>query len=81
MALCSAGLDIDTKRNLVAIDSLCGTCTPRLWIYSGCDRVCTVVGGPFPLRGESIYGHLNHKGNVCQYSVNALTYQYGINNA
>ncbi|MGA7357152.1 MAG: hypothetical protein WBW76_17150 [Candidatus Cybelea sp.] len=83
------GLDIDAEGNIVAIDSF----TPQLWIYSGCNPRCKVVGGPFPFHGDSVYGHLNGPGteliagdyalgalDVYKYSTKALTYQYSINN-
>jgi hypothetical protein len=83
------GLDIDANGNLVAIDSF----TPQLWIYSGCNPNCKLVGGPFPLHGDSIFGHLNGNGtefvaadyangalDVYKYSTKALTYEYNINN-
>jgi hypothetical protein len=83
------GLDIDTNGNLVSIDGF----TPQLWIYSGCNPTCKVIGGPFPLRGDSIFGHLNGPGtefitgdyalgalDVYKYSTKALTFEYSINN-
>lgn len=51
------GLDIDIHGNLVSIDAF----APALWIYSGCKPSCAVVGGPFALRGLSVFGHLNEK--------------------
>jgi hypothetical protein len=82
------GLDIDANGNLVSIDGF----TPQLWVYSGCNPACKVVGGPFPLRGDSVYGHLNGPGtefiagdyalgelDVYKYSTKALTYEYSIN--
>lgn len=85
----TGGLDIDTEGNLVAIDAF----TPQLWIYSGCNPTCTVVGGPFPLHGDSLFGHLNGTAtefvtgdyangalDVYKYSIKGLTYEYSINN-
>jgi hypothetical protein len=83
------GLDIDANGNLVAIDGF----TPQLWIYSGCNPRCKLVGGAFPLRGDSVYGHVNGPGtefiagdyalgalDVYKYSTKALTYEYSIDN-
>jgi hypothetical protein len=56
------GLDIDRSGNLVSIDETANG-TGQVWVYKGCNPACTVVGGPFPLNGESTYGHLNAKGN------------------
>jgi hypothetical protein len=84
------GLDIDTRGNLIAIDALTGS-TPRLWVYSGCNPACNVVGGPFPLHGYSIFGHLNSRAtgfvvgdfqngelDLYKYTTSALTYEYSI---
>jgi hypothetical protein len=83
------GLDIDTHGNIVAVDAF----VPQLWIYRGCNPRCHVVGGPFPLHGDTIFGHLNRTGtewvggdyqngmlDVYQYSTSSLTYEYSISN-
>jgi hypothetical protein len=83
------GLDIDKKGNIVAIDAF----TPQLWIYKGCNPTCTVVAGPFPLHGDSVFGHLNKKStefiagdyangelDVYKYSTKGLKYEYSFNN-
>lgn len=36
------------------------TGTGQVWVYSGCNPTCALVGGPFPLFGQSGFGHLNH---------------------
>lgn len=83
------GLDIDKAGNLVAISFA----TPSVSVYSGCKPACTLVGGPFSLNGEAIYGHLNKKStifatgdyangeiDVYSYRPTAITYQYSFNN-
>jgi hypothetical protein len=83
------GLDIDANGNLVSVDKA----GQQLWIYSGCNPACTLVGGPFPLQGESVFGAVNRQsmtfmaGNsidgqvdVYYYSPAALTYWYSYNN-
>ena len=49
------GLDIDNNGNLVAVSFF----DSKLFIYKGCNRVCTLVGGPFSMRGLPFFGHLN----------------------
>jgi hypothetical protein len=81
------GLDIDAQGNIVAVDAF----WPQLWIYRGCNPACTVVAGPYPLRGDTVFGHLNRAGtrwvgadfdngqlDVYKYSTKALTYEYSI---
>jgi len=83
------GLDIDGKGNIVAIDAF----TPAIRIYSGCNPTCKAVAGPFSLHGDTVFGHLNKKGNmfiggdyangeldVYKYSTKGLTYEYSFNN-
>ncbi len=53
------GMDIDKSGNLVIIDDM----AEDVYIYSGCAPKCTVVGGPFALRGESFWGKLNYANN------------------
>jgi hypothetical protein len=53
------GIDIDKHGNLVIIDDM----AEDVYIYSGCDPTCTVVGGPFALKGESFWGKLNYANN------------------
>ena len=86
------GLDIDSAGNLVAIDTSANN-IGALLIYSGCKPACTLVGGPFPLHGETFWGHLNQKStafatanyvageiDVYQYSTTALTFLYSFSN-
>lgn len=83
------GLDIDKKGNLVSISAF----DLNLYVYKGCNPSCSLVGGPFPMAGEAVFGHLNKKANgfvagdfqngqidVYKYSPSALTYQYSFNN-
>lgn len=53
------GIDIDKKGNLVIIDDM----AEDVYVYSGCNPNCTVVGGPFALKGESFWGKLNQANN------------------
>jgi hypothetical protein len=83
------GLDIDKKGNLVTISAF----DANVYIYSGCNPACTLVGGPFTLNGEAVFGHLNKQSmtfatgdfpngqiDVYQYSPTSLTYFYSFNN-
>lgn len=82
------GLIIDKSGNLISIDYASGA----LWVYSGCDPTCAVVGGPFSLEGNSFYGSLNKKGtelalgdwqlgqvDIYRYTPTSLTYLYSFN--
>jgi hypothetical protein len=86
------GLDIDNAGNIVSIDGFANG-TGQVYVYSGCNPTCTVVGGPFPLHGEAFFGHLNKlngrfaTGNfvngqvdIYKYSPKSLTYLYSFNN-
>jgi len=83
------GIDIDKNGNLVTISAF----TPAVYVYSGCNPACTLVGGPFAMQGDAVFGHLNKQsmtlavgdyvsGNidVYYYSPSALTYWYSFNN-
>lgn len=83
------GLDIDKNDNLVSISAF----DAALYVYKGCNPSCILVGGPFPLHSQSIYGHLNKQSmtlcvgdieygqmDVFYYSPRALTYWYSFNN-
>ena len=54
------GIDIDKSGNLVIIDDM----AEDVYIYSGCAPTCTVVGGPFALKGESFWGKLDQPNNL-----------------
>jgi hypothetical protein len=62
------GLDVDRHGNLVALD----TFGRALWVYTGCPDHCA-GHGPFSLKGESVYGKINAKGDVLQ----AADFEYG----
>ncbi|MBV8344234.1 MAG: hypothetical protein JO190_04465 [Candidatus Eremiobacteraeota bacterium] len=49
------GLDIDDKGNLVSLSYE----DAKLYIYKGCNPRCTRISGPFRLKGEATFGHLN----------------------
>ncbi len=83
------GIDIDNRGNLVVIDQTALSVS----IYSGCDPACSLVGGPFALRGESFFGKLdasnknfaavdNNEGSVdvYSYSTRGLRWEYEFNN-
>jgi hypothetical protein len=84
------GLDIDENGNLVSISAF----DQNLYIYSGCNPACTLVGGPFPLSaGPAVYGHLDERSSnfvaadyqngqldVYSYTISGITYEYSVNN-
>lgn len=83
------GLDIDKNGNLVAVSAF----TSQLYVYSGCNPACTLVGGPFTMQGEAVFAHLNKQSmtlcagdflngemDVYYYSPASLTYWYSFNN-
>lgn len=90
------GLSIDKNGNLVAVDKTPPTTgsPSRLWVYSGCNPACTVVGGPFNLAGyPCVFGTVNGQSmafvtgdqqtaaaDIFYYSPTSLTYWYSITN-
>ncbi len=83
------GLDIDSAGNLVSISAADG----NVYVYSGCNPACTLVGGPFALENPAIFGHLNKQSNelavasyteggidVYSYAPSGITYLYSITN-
>jgi hypothetical protein len=70
------GLDIDNQGHLVSISSG----DAKLYVYSGCDPTCSLVGGPFKLRGQPFYGHLNESstrlavGNSASNEIDVYSY-------
>jgi hypothetical protein len=80
-------LSVDKHGYLVSVDHLGGT-TGWLWVYSGCNPACELVGGPFPLEGRALFGALNAAGDafgateltgavdIYKYSPTELTYEY-----
>lgn len=86
-------LQIDRSGNLVSIDKNPSGPESQVWVYSGCNPTCTLVGGPYPLMGLVVGAALNHQamtlavGNrttgavdVYYYSPAGLTYSYSFNN-
>jgi hypothetical protein len=83
------GLDIDKNGNIVSISAF----DQKLYVYKGCNPSCTLVGGPFALQGQSLFGHLNAQSmiyaaadfqngqiDVYHYSASGVTYWYSFNN-
>jgi hypothetical protein len=88
--LAPGGLDIDNYGDLVSVSS---SPSSAVYVYSGCRPRCKLIGGPFPLRGTTTYGHLNMMStrfvaadsqfsevDVYKYSPAAMTYLYSFNN-
>lgn len=85
----TGGLSIDKHGNLVSVDWNGGR-SGQLWVYSGCNPACKIVGGPFPLQGNPVYGALDAAGrhfgvieegligivDIYTYSPTKLTYEY-----
>lgn len=84
------GVDIDRNGNLVTLS----TFDSKIYVYKGCNPACTLVGGPFPMLNEAVYGHLNKQSmtlctgdfelgqmDVYYYNPTAVTYWYSFNNA
>jgi hypothetical protein len=83
------GMDLDKNGNLVTIS----TFDSRIYVYSGCKPACTLVGGPFPMVDDAVYGHLNKESmtlctgdfelgqiDIYYYSPTAVTQWYSFNN-
>jgi hypothetical protein len=83
------GLDVDRDHNLVSISYK----ESPLYVYSGCNPHCRLIGGPFTLVGASLFGHLNDQSteffaaddefgqiDVYKYTPTALTYEYSFSN-
>jgi hypothetical protein len=65
------GLDIDDAGNLVAVSAF----DAKLSVYKGCNPACTLVGGPFALKGDSVWGHLDQRSKhfaAADYSLNSV---------
>lgn len=86
------GLDFDSDGNLVSIDLTFNT-KGRVFVYSGCNPQCKIVGGPFALYDEAVYGHLNKNStffaagdfqlgqvDIYNYAPTKITYRYSFNN-
>ena len=63
------GLDIDKAGNIVSLDPY----NSQVYVYSGCNPACSIVGGPFPLQGQAVYGHLNRQ----NMALATADFQYG----
>jgi hypothetical protein len=83
------GLDIDKAGNLVSISAF----DSELYVYKGCNPACTIVGGPFSLHDEAVFGHLDKKSkhfisgdfalgeaDIYRYNPTNVTYSYSFNN-
>jgi hypothetical protein len=83
------GLDFDRNGNLVTVSAF----DSKIYVYSSCNPACTLVGGPFPMFNEAVYGHLNRTStsfctgdfelgqmDVYHYSPHAVTHWYSFNN-
>jgi hypothetical protein len=83
------GLDIDASGYLVSVSAY----DSKVYVYSGCNPACRLVGGPYSLEYLSIFGHLNKQstafavgdfqnGSIDVYdyrSPSALSYRYSFN--
>jgi hypothetical protein len=49
------GLDIDVHGNLVSLSYF----DKKVYVYKDCKPACKLVGGPFALKGQATFGHLN----------------------
>lgn len=63
------GLDIDNQGNLVSLSYS----DAKLYVYKGCNPKCTLVGGPFAMKGEATFGHVN----AASTKLVTGDYQYG----
>lgn len=84
-------LSIDKQGNLVSID-YDGGLSGQLYVYSGCNPACAVIGGAFALKGNPLEGALNAGGDtfgamenafpnggivdIYKYSPTKVTYEY-----
>ena len=83
------GLDIDSHGNILSISwSGYGS---SLYVYQGCRPQCTLIGGPFKLKLQTMTGHLNGNGktfaaavyqrgriDIYKYTPTNVTYQYSV---
>jgi len=83
------GLDIDKNGNLVTISAF----DSKIYVYKGCNPGCSLVGGPFAMVNEAVFGHLDKKSkifatgdfalgqvDVYKYSPTSITSAYSFNN-
>jgi hypothetical protein len=84
------GLDIDAQGSLVAI-SFSGS-QSSVYVYKGCNRRCSLIGGPFALPYQAMRGHLNRDSSelamanvvapqvdVYSYSPTKISYKFSFN--
>ena len=82
------GLDIDNQGNLVSLSYQ----DAKLYVYQGCNPQCTRVAGPFRMKGEATFGHVNAASNklvtgdfqygridVYNYSPTKIRFAYSFN--
>jgi hypothetical protein len=85
----TGGLDIDKYGNLVSLSET----SAQVYVYSGCNPACKLIGGPFALQGQALYGHLNEGSSqlatadyqhgqidIYKYTPTSITYMYSFNN-
>jgi hypothetical protein len=85
-------IDIDEHGNLVTLSYVISTQTTTLYVYSGCNPACKLVGGPFSLEGISTAGALNGPNtkfavadaqygqvDIYSYSPTRVKYMYSFN--
>jgi hypothetical protein len=83
------GLDIDGSGNLVSLSYM----DKKLYVYKGCNPACARVGGPFVLKGQATFGHLNASStqfatgdfqygqiDVYKYAPTKVKFAYSFNN-
>jgi hypothetical protein len=62
-----------------------------MYVYRGCKPRCHRIGGPFPLRAQDAYGHIDRNGtlfaaggdkeiDVFSYSPTSVKYLYSFDN-
>jgi hypothetical protein len=51
------GITFDKAGHMVDIDA-----SGNLYVLSGCNPACTVLGGPYTMQGQSFFGNLDHAG-------------------
>jgi hypothetical protein len=82
-------LEYDRNGNIVSVDKT----GMQIWVYSGCNPDCTVVGGPYPLYNLAVWCSLNKQSmalacgapdagevDVYSYSPSGITLLYSFNN-
>jgi hypothetical protein len=83
------GIDIDKQGHLLILSSLDG----HAYVYSGCNPACKLIGHPYALKGQAMYGHFNRQAmayaaadyqygqiDIYRYNNGKLSYMYSFNN-